>query len=87
MEIFLKALEEVLAESDSNRFETATALWKHWSYELRFSLEVDQRYMDNFSRIFTRAIVDKHHVTPMTETEVKSICWKLVGALKAKENK
>jgi hypothetical protein len=43
--------------------------------------------MDNFSRIFTRAIVDKHHVTPISESEVKSICWKMVGALTAKENK
>jgi hypothetical protein len=31
MEIFLKALEEVFAESDSERLETATALWKTWS--------------------------------------------------------
>ncbi len=42
--------------------------------------------MDNLSRIFTRAIVDKHHVTAMLDSEVKSIIWKLLGALKAKEN-
>ena len=62
METFLKALEEVFAESDSDRFETATVLWKNWSHDLRYSLEVDQGNMDNFSRIVTRAIVDKHHV-------------------------
>ena len=72
METFLKALEEVLAESDSDRFETTTAL----SHNLRYSIKVDQWDMDNFSRIFTRVIVDKHHVTPIPETEVKSICWK-----------
>jgi len=87
METFLKALEEVFAESDSDRFETTTTLWKNWSHDLRCSLEVDQGDMDNFSRIFTRAIVDKHHVTPIPESEVKSICWKMVGALTAKENK
>jgi hypothetical protein len=38
METFLKALEEVFAESDSDRFETATALWKNWSHDLRYSL-------------------------------------------------
>jgi len=48
---------------------------------------VDEGDMDNFARIFTRAIVDKHHVTPISESEVKSICWKMVGALTAKENK
>ena len=77
----------MFAESDSDRFETATALWKNWSHDLRYSLEVDQGDMDNFSRIFTTAIVDKHHVTPIPESEVKSICWKMVGALTAKENK
>jgi hypothetical protein len=87
METFLKALEEVFAESDSDRFETTTTLWKNRSHDLRYSLEVDQGDMDNFSRIFTRAIVDKHHVTPISESEVKSICWKMVGALTAKENK
>jgi len=80
MESFLKAL-------DSDRFETTTTLRKNWSHDLRYSLEVDQWDMDNFSRIFTRAIVDKHHVTPIPESEVKSICWKMVGALTAKENK
>jgi hypothetical protein len=87
MEIFLKALEKVFAESDSDRFETATALWENLSHDMRYSLEVDQGNMDNFSRIFTRAIVDKHHVTPIPESEVKAICWKMVGALTAKENK
>jgi hypothetical protein len=87
METFLKALEEVFAESDSDRFETATALWKNGSYDLRYNLEVDQGDMDNFSRILTRAIVDKHHLTPMPESEVKSICWRMVPALKARENK
>ena len=82
METFLKALEEVFAESDSDRFETATSLLKNWSHDLRYSLEVDQGDMDNFPRIFTRAIVDKHHVTPIPESEVKSICWKMVGEIK-----
>ena len=77
METFLEALEEVFAESNSDRFETATALRENWSYDLPYSLEVDQGDMDNFSRIFTTS----------PETEVKSICWKMVGALTAKENK
>ena len=86
METFLKAHEEVFAESDSDRFDNDKEIWTNWVQELRYNLDVDQGSMEYFSRDFTYAIVDKEALTPVPSGAVKTICEKLVNAITAREN-
>jgi hypothetical protein len=53
METFLKALEEVFSEQDSDRFETATSLWKNWSYDLRYTGKLIIGKLSEFIGILT----------------------------------
>ena len=55
METFLKALKEVFAD----RFDSDKEIWTNWVQELCYNLQVGKASMEDFSRVFTYAIVDK----------------------------
>ena len=87
VDVFLEALEEVFAVSDSGRFASNFTIWINWTQELRYKLVVDPLNMGKLSTMFTEAIIALEVEHPMPSDKKQRLLENIAHAFIASGSK